>query len=111
MIYLEQEEKSLLDSVENQEWQSIANLNESLDTYREFAQNHINTGFAESPISITLDPDVAEVFKTSELVNQVLRVIMKKTLSVSLEETESGTISLSLNPEFIEVIQKAQVRR
>jgi predicted DNA binding CopG/RHH family protein len=78
MDSLEPEEKNLLDSVENQEWQSIANLNESLDNYREFAQNHINR-LAENPISITLDPDVAEVFKTSELVNQVLRVIMKKT--------------------------------
>jgi len=109
MNSLEPEEKNLLDSVENQEWQSIANLNEAVENYREFAQNHINR-LAESPISITLDPDVAEMFKTSELVNQVLRVIMKKTLSVSLEETESGTISLSLTPEFIEVIQKAQVR-
>jgi hypothetical protein len=110
MNSLEPEEKNLLDSVENQEWQSIANLSEAVENYREFAQNHINK-LAESPISITLDPDVAEMFKTSELVNQVLRVIIKKTLSVSLEETESGTISLSLTPEFIEVIQKAQVRR
>ncbi|HEY9864052.1 MAG TPA: hypothetical protein V6D21_07725 [Candidatus Obscuribacterales bacterium] len=109
MNSLEPEEKKLLDSVENQEWQSLANLNEAVDNYGEFAQNHINR-LAESPISITLDPDVAEMFKTSELVNQVLRVIMKKTLSVSPEETESGTISLSLTPEFIEVIQKAQVR-
>jgi predicted DNA binding CopG/RHH family protein len=30
MDSLEPEEKNLLDSVENQEWQSIANLNESL---------------------------------------------------------------------------------
>jgi hypothetical protein len=29
-----------------------------------------------------------------------LRVIMKKNLAVSLEETESWTISLSLNPEL-----------
>ncbi|MDF0552498.1 hypothetical protein [Kamptonema sp. UHCC 0994] len=109
MNSLEPEEKNLLDSVENQEWHSVAKLSEAVENYREFAQNHINR-LADVPISITLDPDVAEVFKTSELVNQILRVIMKKTLSVSLEETESGTISLILTPEFIEVIQKAQVR-
>ena len=88
MDSLEPEEKNLLNSVENQEWESIANLTQAVDNYREFAQNHI-TKLAESPINITLDPDVAKVFKTSELVNQVLRVIMKKNLSVSLEETES----------------------
>lgn len=109
MNSLEPEEKNLLDSVENQEWESVENLNEAVENYRKFAQNHINK-LADIPIRITLDPDVAEVFKTSELVNQILRVIMKKTLSVSLEETESGTISLILTPEFIEVIQKAQVR-
>ena len=109
MNSLEPEEKDLLDSVENQEWQSVANLNEAVENYRKFAQNHINK-LADVPISITLDPDVAEVFNTSELVNQILRVIMKKTLLVSLEETESGTISLNLTPEFIQIIQKAQVR-
>jgi predicted DNA binding CopG/RHH family protein len=88
MNSLEPEEKNLLDSVENQEWQSIANMTQAVENYREFAQNHV-TRLAESPISITLDPDVAKVFKTSELVNQVLRVIMKKNLAVSLEETES----------------------
>lgn len=88
MDSLEPEEKNLLNSVENQEWESIANLTQAVDNYREFAQNHI-TKLAESPINITLDPDVAKVFKTSELVNQVLRVIMKKNLSVFLEETES----------------------
>jgi len=110
MNSLDPEEKNLLSSVENQEWQSIANLSEAVENYRKFAQNHINR-LAESPISITLDPDVAEVFKTSELVNQVLRIIMKQTLSVSLENTEAGTISLSLNHEFIEIIQKARVRQ
>lgn len=34
---------------------------------------------------------------------------MNLTLSVALEDTESGTISLSLNPEFIEIIEKARV--
>ncbi len=42
MDSLEPEEKKLLDSVENQEWQSLANLNEAVDNYREFTENHIN---------------------------------------------------------------------
>jgi hypothetical protein len=116
----------LLDSVENQEWQSIANLSEAVEKYQQSAKNYINRQSNELLpehnldhsqqlpnllISITLDPDVAEVFKTSDLVNQILRVIMNQTLSVALEDTESETISLSLSPEFIEIIQKARVRQ
>jgi hypothetical protein len=126
MSSLDREEKKLLDSVENQEWQSIANLSEAVEKYQQSAKNYINRQSNELLpehnldhsqqlpnllISITLDPDVAEVFKTSDLVNQILRVIMNQTLSVALEDTESETISLSLSPEFIEIIQKARVRQ
>jgi len=126
MSSLDREEKKMLDSVENQEWQSVANLSEAVEKYRQSAQNYINRQSndllpeqnvdhsQELPnllISITLDPDVAEVFKTSDLVNQILRVIMNQTLSVALEDTELETINLSLSPEFIEIIQKARVHQ
>ncbi|WP_449419381.1 hypothetical protein [Phormidium nigroviride] len=50
MDSLEPEEKNLLDSVENQEWQSLAKLGEALEKYRKFAQHHINI-LAEVPKS------------------------------------------------------------
>lgn len=50
MDSLEPEEKKLLDSVENQEWQSLAKLGEALEKYRKFAQRHINI-LAEVPKS------------------------------------------------------------
>lgn len=126
MSSLDREEKKLLDSVENQEWQSIANLSEAVEKYQQSAKNYINRQSNELIpehnldhsqqlpnllISITLDPDVAEVFKTSDLVNQILRAIMNQTLSVALEDTELATISLSLSPDFIEIIQKARVHQ
>ena len=126
MSSLDREEKKMLDSVENQEWQSIANLSEAVEKYQQSAKNYINRQSNELIpehnldhsqqlpnllISITLDLDVAEVFKTSDLVNQILRVIMNQTLSVALEDTELETISLSLSPEFMEIIQKARVHQ
>ena len=42
MSSLDREEKKMLDSVENQEWQSIANLSEAVEKYRQSAQNYIN---------------------------------------------------------------------
>ena len=126
MSSLDREEKKMLDSVENKEWQSIANLSEAVEKYQQSAKNYINRQSNELIpehnldhsqqlpnllISITLDLDVAEVFKTSDLVNQILRVIMNQTLSVALEDTELETISLSLSPEFMEIIQKARVHQ
>ena len=44
--------------------------------YRKARPNRFVTEERETQITVTLDPDVAEVFKTSEAVNNALRAIL-----------------------------------
>ncbi|MGK7875698.1 MAG: hypothetical protein AB4426_21070 [Xenococcaceae cyanobacterium] len=44
--------------------------------YRKARPNRFVTQESETQITVTLDPDVAEVFKTSEAVNNALRAIL-----------------------------------
>lgn len=44
--------------------------------YRKARPNRFVTQKRETQITVTLDPDVAEVFKTSEAVNNALRAIL-----------------------------------
>jgi uncharacterized protein (DUF4415 family) len=44
--------------------------------YRKARPNRFVTHPSETQITVTLDPDVAEVFKTSEAVNNALRAIL-----------------------------------
>jgi hypothetical protein len=49
--------------------------------YRKDRPNRFVTQERETQITVTLDPDVAEVFKTSEAVNHALRAILSAILS------------------------------
>lgn len=44
--------------------------------YRKARPNRFATQLDTSPVTVTLDPDIAEVFKTSEAVNNALRALL-----------------------------------
>lgn len=44
--------------------------------YRKARPNRFATQTGKAPVTVTLDPDVAEVFKTSEAVNHALRALL-----------------------------------
>jgi uncharacterized protein (DUF4415 family) len=44
--------------------------------YRKARPNRFVTQEGKTPVTVTLDPDVAEVFTTSEEVNKALRAIL-----------------------------------
>ena len=64
MSNLDREEQDLLNSVENNEWQSINNVSEAKLRYKNYAQNQFN----ETRFSITLNFEDAE--KINQLANQ-----------------------------------------
>lgn len=87
MSNLDREEQDLLNSVENNEWQSINNVSDAIVRYKKYAQNQLN----EMRFSITLNSEDAE--KINQLANQsgksVTRVseeILHKYLQGNLTE-------------------------
>jgi hypothetical protein len=42
----------------------------------DYSKAHPNRFAGKAPVTVTLDPDVAEVFTTSEAVNKALRAIL-----------------------------------
>ncbi len=44
--------------------------------YRKARPNRFATQIAKTPVTVTLEPDVAEVFTTSEAVNHALRSLL-----------------------------------
>ena len=64
MSNLDREEQDLLNSVENNEWQSLNNVEEAKLRYKNYAQNQLN----ETRFSITLNFEDAE--KINQLANQ-----------------------------------------
>jgi len=51
-------------------------LSEYNFNYRKARPNRFTTQTGKSSVTVTLDPDVAEVFTTSEAVNNALRTIL-----------------------------------
>lgn len=66
MTNLNQEEKELLNSVENDEWHSINNLEQAKLKYQKYA---INQNINQETISITLIPEDRE--KINQLASQL----------------------------------------
>ncbi|MEA5534532.1 hypothetical protein [Crocosphaera sp. XPORK-15E] len=52
MNSLNPEEKNILDSVEQGEWQSVDHLSEEINRYREYANRHINRQTIEVMLSV-----------------------------------------------------------
>ena len=65
--------------------------------YRKARPNRFVTQESDMQITVTLDPDVAEVFKTSEAVNNALRAILWLLLTfgdVCRREASQSAVSL-----------------
>lgn len=54
--------------------------------YRKARPNRFATQMSKAPVTVTLDPDVAEVFTTSEAVNNALRAILSAIPKNSIPE-------------------------
>lgn len=59
--------------------------------YSKARPNRFATQTDKSPVTVTLDPDVAQVFKTSAAVNNALRALLSAIpKATQLDETQSG---------------------
>ena len=87
MSELNQEEKDLLNSVENEEWQSIDNVSEEIKRYQNYAKHQINEKRIEIILSVEDNQKIQELAnKLGQTIPNLTQEILHKYLQGELIE-------------------------
>ncbi len=82
MSNLDREEKELLNSVENNEWQSVENIELAKSKYKNYAQNQPN----QTKISVTLTiEDIEKINQLADKLNKPVSIISQEILHKYLQ--------------------------